>query len=143
MAIVKAHDRSVIDERVALAMQLIDNTEKVPEATTDEMDHEQWLREVTPCDIVEEVSKCVVGQEKAVWDVANYICMWLTWHFAIKEGVCPRSGLPAMKALSLTGGTASGKTFIVRQVLRYLKVDFKYVDAAVLTGSGWHGPSVA
>ena len=54
------------------------------------------------------------------------------------------SDLPTLNALHLIGSTASGKTFICRQVFHeYLGFNYHHTSTASITGEGWKGASIS
>lgn len=123
---------------------MCNKSNRVPR-TIEEADKQRlaFLKSVTADDIVEACKKYVVGQEDELRRVAEYACLWLARYFAQESGT-PESDLPTLNALHLIGSTASGKTFICRQVFHeYLGFNYHHTSTASITGEGWKGASIS
>lgn len=123
---------------------MCNNSNRVPR-TIEEADKKRlaFLKSVTADDIVAACRQYVVGQEDELRRVAEYACLWLARYFAQKSGT-PENDLPTLNALHLVGSTASGKTFICRQVFHeYLGFNYHHTSTASITGEGWKGASIS
>lgn len=127
---------SSMEARVRRALEIVGGDVEIEERSLD--DREGFLRSLTADKIVELMAPHVVGQEAETRELAEWMCLWLAWHFAIKDGA-DRMALPAMKALSLTGTTASGKTYLVGVMCSVLGLKLVKVNFAALSGEGWRG----
>ncbi len=88
---------------------------------------------MTPKTIKAELDKYVIGQEEAKKSIAA-----LSWDIQLSM-----AGLPVSKNNYLiTGPTGSGKSYLIKNIAKILKVPFASVDASALTGAGYRGEDV-
>ena len=127
-----------MEARVKRALEILDEAGGEIDVAGAEAD-EQFLRTLTPAKIVELVSPYVIGQDEALYELARHTCLFLRWHFAIKDKRGSWTNLPAMKALTLTGTTASGKSHIIKIMCKVLGLKLVRVNFAAISGEGYRG----
>jgi len=89
----------------------------------------------TPREIISELDKAIIGQEKAKQAIA--VALWKQQLRASGEGLLPRMNM------LLYGPTGCGKTAIVREASRLVGLPFITCDATTLTETGYRGKDAA
>lgn len=97
------------------------------------------LPSLTPREIYEKLSRCVIGQERAKRAVAIAAYNHLK-RCAVRQR--DRSSILKKSNMLLIGPTGSGKTHIARQLAEILRVPFSVADATEFTEAGYYGKDV-
>lgn len=125
-----------IDEKTveAFAPMLEQSIKSIENKTVDD---EYWFEKKVD-KIVKEVTKDVVGQDKAVRMITHQLVKNLRW--ANKNDV--EDPKKYIKNILIRGNTGTGKTFIASKILKLLDVPYFVADATEYTEAGYVGKDV-
>ena len=102
---------------------------------------ERMLDGLTADVLADEISRTVIGQERAVRDACLFTVSKLKCIASLCRGV-PEDELPQLNTFLIDGNSGCGKTFIARQLCKRLGLGMYSIDGSSLTGSGWKGASL-
>lgn len=94
----------------------------------------------TQVKIADLLRETVRGQTEAV-QLLSYIGFTYLLNCQAMEQGFDRKMLPKLNVL-MTGQTGFGKTFLVRELAKALKLPYTKIDVSTITGEGWQGPSL-
>lgn len=126
--IIVAEDVGICDECIALCNKVL-NDEKSKSGA-------QNLKPKTAKEIVEYLNQTVVGQDKA----KRHMAVGVVNHY--KRLMFDTDGTIEKNNQLVIGPTGSGKTFMAKQIAKFLEVPIVIADATSLTESGYVGDDV-
>lgn len=127
-----------IDQRIVEDILPIISLQKPIERKETVKDDEEFWFEKKVDEIVNEVTKDVVGQDRAVRMIVHQLLKNLRW--ANKDDV--DNPKQYIKNILIRGNTGTGKTFISSTILKHLGVPYVIADATEYTEAGYVGKDV-
>ena len=131
--VVGSTGRMVCKSCLGISRQL--NESKAKQAPNNGKAEDAKPQILTPREIILELDKAIIGQEKAKQAIA--VALWKQQMRASGEGLLPRMNM------LLYGPTGCGKTAIAREASRLVGLPFITCDATTLTETGYRGKDAA
>ena len=132
------NDITIDKSTVKKIAPILSFTEEIPKKGTKKEDEEPFWFENRVDEIVNEVTKDVVGQDRAVRMIVHQLLKNLRW--ANRSDI--DNPKQYIKNILIRGNTGTGKTFISSTILKQLCVPYVIADATEYTEAGYVGKDV-